>query len=1414
MTRGWFSDILNVHHADEDHPTIIDWAEKRRVLLSGSQDPFTRWIYPSSANCTHGSFSPFFGFDVIATTQALCSFVAGNIFYLLGLHATQQLLRKLGSRIDHTLLTDSLENVNGKKSLSKLLLEAITCLHSEGHSNTLILFLHTLCMSERRRVNDMRRTAPLMLTLASDSVNPHFTEVKEKMALTFDLIRRCGLVTDHLSCTHRLCPYSERVTIFETVGTAGSPAIENAQRDLKPTASSDAGVKTITFSSFPERKFADIYKDMAELFPDSTDCEISRVQHVEDFPGLAMNSCFISSVQDSEQCELSLFDVPANGDCFWYAVSHILGEDALTLKARVCEMIHSELVTCDISALELQARDKEYAAIEIITLFCSSMNVQLTIRCVGLDNTVSWSKIRPAGTSESTLSSGYLNLDMVNAHYNIAMPKAGCVIRAIAESLKTNPAKILSILTINCSPDLTSELRSGLGIQRHNLEEIFKHFDICAHISGDGTSYILNESGSLHFSFSLTDDHMVFNNRVDQSSIVTDLRNTKPGSIIPESEYKKFASKYANTVSFEPSYERALKLQESLLRGQTGVLNSKILYGQKAWLENKEKLRLGATNIEVIVGVFGSGKSYNVTQLIKSNINLRNVVISPRKQLKNQLIENLGLASGRKKGANVLTEVFTFEVALKKSKLLRNSRIFIDETQLLPPGYIDLICLISGQSSSILVMGDPAQSSYDSADDRAVFHMDEGNLDVVLKDKKYTYLIESKRFKNPMFNGRLPCLIDESRLTMPTTSWAEFSSFEDMKKDRVFSNVNAVLVSAFAEKKVVGVALRDKIPAYTFGESTGLTFDNVAIVLSQDSMHVEEKRWLVALSRARESICFINLSGSSLLEFVQAMHPSFLSRFLTTKASTDDLRAILPGNPSFSKVVTRIGSDEVDREDRLEGDPWLKGRLFLGERTEVPKVEIPEIEVPSRTIKVHCPVELESTILAFTSHKIKAKEHREKRLENLVTDQFPEEHKQIVGAKVLTNAAERFSAIYPHHKANDTATFLMAARKRLVFSTPDVEGAKLRAALPYGETMLRVFLDHVRLDNSWDQSLFNDALAEFEEKKLQKSKATIENHSSRSDPEWEQERVLLFMKSQTCTKFDNRFRDAKAGQTLACFQHDVLCNLAPWIRYIEKKVVKALPQRYYIHSGKNFDDLQEWVLKSNFSGECTESDYEAFDSSQDATILAFEIALMKYLRFPTSFISYYKYLKMNSRSKLGDMAVMRFTGEAATFLFNTLANMVFTFMRYDVGRYTCIAFAGDDMCANKRMRVSSKFDSILNRLKLKAKVAFTQAPTFCGWCLLGCGIYKRPQLVSDRLRIAIEEGNLRNCIDNYAIEISYAYNLSERLDSIMSEEELICHFDCVRTIVKNKHLCKSDISELFSGSMICPSPERLYNGVH
>nr|QUW17168.1 polyprotein [Chrysanthemum virus B] len=1098
--------------------------------------------------------------------------------------------------------------------------------------------------------------------------------------------------------------------------------------------------------------------------------------------------------------------VAGDGNCFWYSL-----EKATALQWHSVKEIAGR---CTFQQVELQKRkemqfqSKAFAEDEAI--ICAVATLRKNIIVYVEEQMAVYEYIGTRGCADN------IYLLLRGEHFEYIEPRNSCLLHAIAQALNRQFHEVLTVVERVLGSCLSGEAWVGQGIDLADFEFYFNLFDIRACVISGSSAAMYNEEGRVAANFVLSEDHIAYSCK-NPSVDIKILKGEQTGLSVSNTSVIELNAK-GTMLTYRAEIARARVLADSLEAGSTGITSSR-LFNQCPNLGTRISTDGGFKDSRIccILGTFGAGKSSLFTEFTKKNPGKGVFYVSPRKALA-QEHESKCLSLGKmrvdtssrvnkKRGANERQGVakhwrtLTFETFLKQVHMVKpGMALIIDEIQLYPPGYLDLVCLLLVDKVHIYVGGDPCQSDYDNERDRAWLSTMRSDVEQLLDGQSYKFNVQSHRFSNENFRGRLPCeIIESGTVGSRSEEHLLYTGCEELVQ--VMEEYSKIfLVSSFEEKKIVEThfPMDEQRKVYTFGESTGLNFRVGTIIITNVSAATSEKRWSTALSRFSENICFVNLLGTDWNGLFGLYKHRALGHFLSKRAQLKDLLDHLPGQPQFQNgFTTLIGKDAGKREEKLIGDPWLKCMIDLGQTEEMEEVELLEEVMQEEWFKTHLPQADLEGVRARWVHKIMLKEAREVRMGDITSEQFTDDYPKDLGTN-LTNAAERFETIYPRHRASDTVTFIMAVKKRLRFSRPAVERAKLQEAKLYGKFLLNEFLKKVPLKQAHNATMMERAKFDFEEKKTSKSAATIENHAGRSCRDWLIDVGLIFSKSQLCTKFDNRFRVAKAAQSIVCFQHAVLCRFAPYMRYIEAKLHEVLPSRFYIHSGKGLEELNEWVIKGKFEGIYTESDYEAFDASQDQYIVAFELALMEYLGLPRDLIEDYAFIKCHLGSKLGNFAIMRFSGEASTFLFNTMANMLFTFLRYNIKDSEHICFAGDDMCASERLCIKKEHEGFLNKLKLKAKVFFVDKPTFCGWHLCPDGIYKKPQLVLERMCIAKEKNNLANCLDNYAIEVSYAYKLGERAVNRMDEEELEAAYNCVRIIIKNKKLLKSDILGFYS----------------
>nr|ATB18115.1 RNA replicase [Apple chlorotic leaf spot virus] len=997
-----------------------------------------------------------------------------------------------------------------------------------------------------------------------------------------------------------------------------------------------------------------------------------------------------------------------------------------------------------------------------------------------------------------------------------------CLFVSIAEIIHKKPEEVMMFI-----PHVMDRCISNRGCSLDDAKAICEKYEIKMECEGDCG---LVECGTVGLSIGrmlLRGNHFTVASvrRSSMDSLANTSKELKSNGALDHVMFNfhkrlKFVEPDLNTVDVKVDSSRAGKLLKSLMDGMTGIVSHNsthegwrmikginstsemrsfmsMIKGQNDELKGDlfdkvQELNFVKTKIYGIFGFAGSGKSHAIQNLIQTEFKGSQgiMVICPRRFLAKDWSE---------KGVDE-KDIKTFESALKSD--VKGKRLFIlDEVSLLPKGFTDLLMLkmhMEGvlKKSTIVCIGDPLQAGYFCPKDDNYLSR-EGEIKRLFREgvnyKWYSYRINkfiAKKLAIETMNDFIG--IDE-----------QSSIYKDMPSAHHFMEkkknyIEVILVASMIEKELYS----NYGNVMTFGESQGLTFNCGVIVLSEEAKLCSDAHIMVAITRFRRGFCFALGSKGSKEDYMRSMKSGLLQRMCSGMGAS---REFILGSSSVNLILSEkdiakgAGVDEMDRETRLEGDVWLKSMIYLGKRYHMVEPLGQVIKLTDSAIKCHIPVCSNQT-LGPELDKIQAREFREFKGKNGWSNQFREEAGPNWKFPYKINQVMSHEAVYPRHKMDDDLTFLAAIKKRLRFDNVANNYAKFKAAESRGKYLAKIFLKHVPIKCGRDQRLLDQCRQEFEETKLSKSAATIGAHSQRSDSDWPLDKIFLFMKSQLCTKFEKRFTEAKAGQTLACFPHKVLVEFSPWCRYTEKVLTSNLPDNYYIHQRKNFSELEDFAKRFSNGSICVESDYTAFDVSQDHTILAFEVELLKHFGWDDKVLQSYIRMKCTLGCRLGGFAIMRFTGEFSTFLFNTLANMVFTFCRYEVPDGTPICFAGDDMCALRNLKEINTHEFILSKLSLKAKVNRTKVPMFCGWRLCCDGLIKEPCLIYERLQVAIENGRLMDVIDSYFLEFSFAYKLGERLYSHLEIEQLNYHQVLTRFFIRNKHLLRGDsrhnISEL------------------
>nr|QDK54738.1 polyprotein [Apple stem grooving virus] len=1001
---------------------------------------------------------------------------------------------------------------------------------------------------------------------------------------------------------------------------------------------------------------------------------------------------------------------------------------------------------------------------------------------------------------------GSIPVDLINCFEpeEIKLPKRrrknDCVFKAISAHLGIDSQDLLNFLVNeDISDELLDCIEEDKGLSHEMIEEVLITKGLSMVYTSDFKEMaVLNRKYGVNGKMYCT----IKGNHCELSSKECFVRLLKEGGEAQMSNENLNADSMFDLGKFVHNRGRAVKLAKSMARGTTGLLNEFDPAFCKAVVTLSE---LFPENFSSIVGLrlgfAGSGKTHKVLQWINYTPSVKRMFISPRRMLADEVETQL-------KGT--ACQVHTWETALKKIDGTF-MEVFVDEIGLYPPGYLTLLqmCafrkIVKGQSENFLkgkllelsktclnirCFGDPLQLRYHSAEDTNLLDRTH-DIDLMIKTIKHKYLFQGYRFGQwfqELIN--MPTRVDESKFSRKF-----FADISSVKTE----DYGLILVARREDKGIFA----GRVPVATVSESQGMTISKrVLICLDQNLFAGGANAAIVAITRSKVGFDFI-LKGNSLKE-VQRMAQKTIWQFIIEEKSIP-MERIVNMNPgaSFYESPLDVGNSSI--QDKASHDLFIMPFINLAEEEVDPEEVVGDVIQPVEWFKCHVPVFDTDPMLAEIFEKVAAKEKREFQSVLGLSNQFLDMEKNGCKIDILPFARQN---VFPHHQASDDVTFWAGVQKRIRKSNWRREKSKFEEFESQGKELLQEFISMLPFEFKVNIKDIEDGEKSFLEKRKLKSEKMWANHSERSDIDWKLDHAFLFMKSQYCTKEGKMFTEAKAGQTLACFQHIVLFRFGPMLRAIESAFLRSCGDSYYIHSGKNFFCLDSFVTKnaSVFDGFSIESDYTAFDSSQDHVILAFEMALLQYLGVSKEFQLDYLRLKLTLGCRLGSLAIMRFTGEFCTFLFNTFANMLFTQLKYKIDpRRHRILFAGDDMCSlsSLKRRRGERATRLMKSFSLTAVEEVRKFPMFCGWYLSPYGIIKSPKLLWARIKMMSERQLLKECVDNYLFEAIFAYRLGERLYTILKEEDFEYHYLVIRFFVKNSKLLtglsKSLIFEIGEG---------------
>ncbi|AEI17897.1 replication-associated polyprotein [Blackberry virus E] len=564
------------------------------------------------------------------------------------------------------------------------------------------------------------------------------------------------------------------------------------------------------------------------------------------------------------------------------------------------------------------------------------------------------------------------------------------------------------------------------------------------------------------------------------------------------------------------------------------------------------------------------------------------------------------------------------------------------------------------------------------------------------------------------------------RLANPIQVHAERKTGGAVHRANLIPDTATVLVPSFTtQQSLNGLGRR----ALAYSGCQGLTLPHVTIVLDNDTPLCSNEVLYTAFSRAPESITFVNTHSD---------HPDFLAK--------------LDSTPYLKTLLSGVREDEQAGKD----DP------------------LPKPEVREPMIKTHLPVANLETYLEDKVEQMEDKDTRElwdgKEKTNLMQTQDP------------------VVQLFPHQQAKDEALFKLTIEQRIRTATPAENSKSVQHTLQAGDLLFEAYSDFMRVPK--EPQTFNPDLWEHCKQLalrtyVSKPRNNLEQGKTRQDPDFPENAIALFNKSQWVKKLEKVGFKFKAGQTISAFKQSTVLLTTTMALYLRKKRLEHQPQNVFIMCEKTPAEFNDFVLNRwDFKTPSYTSDYTQYDQSQDAAFLNFELRKARHLGVPEEVLDFYKFIKIHAKTFVGNLAIMRLSGEGPTFDANTECNIAYDALRFKLAPTVNACYAGDDLVRDQVCDERPGWQLSKHLFTLQAKPLTTTTPDFCGWRLTPHGIVKSPIQLYQSLQLALRLNKMEEVKRSYAIDYSYAYKLGDKLHEVFNEQELDAHQLTTRIFVK------------------------------
>jgi len=356
--------------------------------------------------------------------------------------------------------------------------------------------------------------------------------------------------------------------------------------------------------------------------------------------------------------------------------------------------------------------------------------------------------------------------------------------------------------------------------------------------------------------------------------------------------------------------------------------------------------------------------------------------------------------------------------------------------------------------------------------------------------------------------------------------------------------------------------------------------------------------------------------------------------------------------------------------------------------------------------------------------------------------------------------------------ASDPASFAAGMAQRVKFSTKDLNEQNFAMEEQMGIDQWNALCKYL----GWEPDdrvpitdyEYQNAVISFQERRADRSEGLQMASLNRADPDYTN---LLTAKSQWKMK-DLGPTKAKPLQTIMIRADNYLFKFG-WVGiHLLNKLLETVPPYFYLHAGRSIEDMKSWFATHGDVEEHEMLDLTALDTSVRGGAVLVMSKLMRRFSIPEDLIEAYIADKMDFHTRNLTFAIMTFSGEIFTWLGNTIDVASRECAMFDMPPGWPMASSGDDIWRPAGLPKSTfevKHAGIDSKQE-KREIASTGS--FCSFLIKRGYLLKDPIILYKRLKGQLTRGRHDEIALGYFELFSHNYNLSDRLYSLLDENQI------------------------------------------